>query len=48
MVQEAIANTVAVAEKVEDYDILGRYQMPRFRFLKAAVTYLREVTEQGS
>ena len=30
VVQEAIANTVAVAEKVEDYDILGRYQMPRF------------------
>jgi len=26
----AVANTAAVAEKVEDYDILGRYQMPCF------------------
>ena len=30
VVRQAIANTVAVAEKVEDYDILGHYQMPRF------------------
>ena len=30
VVQEAIATTAEVAEKVEDYDILGRYQMPRF------------------
>ncbi|WP_115126082.1 DNA polymerase III subunit alpha [Synechococcus sp. GEYO] len=49
VVQEAIANTVAVAEKVEDYDILGRYQMPRFPIPDGhtPVTYLREVTEQG-
>ena len=49
VVQEAIANTVAVAEKVEDYDILGRYQMPRFPIPEGhtPVTYLREVTEQG-
>ena len=30
VVDEAIRNTVSVAEKVEDYDILGKYQMPRF------------------
>ena len=49
VVQEAIANTVAVADKVEDYDILGRYQMPRFPIPDGhtSVTYLREVTEQG-
>ncbi|KZR87451.1 DNA polymerase III subunit alpha [Synechococcus sp. MIT S9508] len=49
VVREAIANTVAVAEKVEDYDILGRYQMPRFPIPDGhtPVTYLREVTEQG-
>ena len=49
VVQEAIANTVAVAEKVEDYDILGRYQMPRFPIPDGhtPITYLREVTEQG-
>ena len=49
VVQEAIANTVTVAEKVEDYDILGRYQMPRFPIPEGhtPVTYLREVTEQG-
>ena len=46
VVQEAIANTVTVAEKVEDYDILGRYQMPRFPIPEGhtPVTYLREVT----
>ena len=49
VVKQAIANTVAVAEKVEDYDILGRYQMPRFPIPDGhtPVTYLREVTEQG-
>ena len=30
VLQEAIANTAAVAEKVEEYSILGSYQMPRF------------------
>jgi DNA polymerase-3 subunit alpha len=30
VVAQAVANTALVAEKVEDYDILGRYQMPRF------------------
>ena len=49
VVQKAIANTVKVAEKVEPYDILGRYQMPRFPIPEGhtAVTYLREVTENG-
>ena len=49
VVDEAIRNTVKVAEKVEDYDILGKYQMPRFPIPEGhtSVTYLREVTEQG-
>ncbi|MEC7653016.1 MAG: DNA polymerase III subunit alpha, partial [Cyanobacteriota bacterium] len=49
VVQEAIANTVKVAEKVEPYDILGRYQMPRFPIPEGhtPVSYLRVVTEQG-
>ena len=49
VVQTAIANTVKVAEKVEPYDILGRYQMPRFPIPEGhtPVTYLREVTENG-
>lgn len=49
VVQEAIANTVKVADKVEPYDILGRYQMPRFPIPEGhtPVSYLREVTEQG-
>ena len=49
VVEEALNNTVKVAEKVEDYDILGRYQMPRFPIPEGhtPVSYLREVTEQG-
>jgi DNA polymerase-3 subunit alpha len=49
VVQKAITNTAKVAEKVEDYDILGKYQMPRFPIPDGhtAVTYLREVTLQG-
>ena len=49
VVQKAITNTVKVAEKVEPYDILGRYQMPRFPIPDGhtPVTYLREVTESG-
>ena len=49
VVLEAIANTVKVAGKVEAYDILGNYQMPRFPIPEGhtPVTYLREVTEQG-
>ncbi|MCS5690480.1 DNA polymerase III subunit alpha [Cyanobium sp. FGCU-6] len=49
VIAEAVANTARVAEKVEDYDILGRYQMPRFPIPDGhtPVSYLREVTEQG-
>lgn len=49
VVADAVANTAKVAEKVEDYDILGRYQMPRFPIPEGhtPVSYLREVSEQG-
>ncbi|BEV36375.1 DNA polymerase III subunit alpha [Synechococcus sp. M16CYN] len=49
VVQQAITNTAKVAEKVEDYDILGRCQMPQFPIPEGhtAITYLREVTQQG-
>ena len=49
VIERAIANTGHVAEKVEDYDILGRYQMPRFPIPEGhtAVSYLREVAELG-
>ena len=49
VVAEAVANTARVAEKVEDYDILGRYQMPRFPIPEGhtAVTYLAEVSRDG-
>ena len=49
VVATAVANTARVADKVEDYDILGRYQMPRFPLPEGhtAVSYLTEVAEQG-
>ena len=49
VVAEAVTNTAKVAEKVEDYDILGRYQMPRFPIPEGhtPVSYLRHVSEQG-
>jgi len=49
LVAEAVANTARVAEKVEDYDILGRYQMPRFPIPEGhtAVSYLAEVSRDG-
>ena len=49
VIERAIANTAKVAEKVEDYDILGRYQMPRFPIPEGhtPVSYLTEVSEQG-
>jgi DNA polymerase-3 subunit alpha len=49
LVAEAVANTARVAEKVEDYDILGRYQMPRFPIPEGhtAVSYLAEVARDG-
>ncbi|SBO42401.1 DNA polymerase III subunit alpha [Cyanobium sp. NIES-981] len=49
VIERAVANTAGVAEKVEDYDILGRYQMPRFPIPDGhtAVSYLTAVAEQG-
>ena len=49
LIERAVANTAKVAEKVEAYDILGRYQMPRFPIPTGhtAVSYLTEVAEQG-
>jgi DNA polymerase-3 subunit alpha len=49
VVAEAIANTARVAAAVEDYDILGRYQMPRFPIPEGhtAVSYLSAVAEEG-
>ncbi|MFM7634367.1 MAG: DNA polymerase III subunit alpha, partial [Cyanobacteriota bacterium] len=49
VIAEAVANTVKVAAKVEDYDILGRYQMPRFPIPEGhtAVSYLSQVAENG-
>ena len=49
VIKAAIANTVRVAEKVEEYDILGRYQMPNFPIPEGhtAVSYLSQVAEEG-
>lgn len=49
LIERAVANTARVAETVEDYDILGRYQMPRFPIPEGhtPVSYLREVSELG-
>jgi DNA polymerase-3 subunit alpha len=49
VIRRAVANTARVADKVEDYDILGRYQMPRFPIPEGhtAVSYLTTVAEQG-
>ena len=49
VIAQAVTNTALVAEKVEDYDILGRYQMPRFPIPEGhtPVSYLTEVAENG-
>jgi DNA polymerase-3 subunit alpha len=49
VIEAAVANTAAVAAKVEDYNILGRYQMPRFPIPEGhtAVSYLSEVAHRG-
>ncbi len=48
-ISRAIENTGKVAEKVEDYDILGRYQMPRFPIPEGqtSVSYLKDVAMAG-
>ncbi len=49
VVRVAVANTAVVAEKVEEYSILGKQQMPRFPIPGGYthVSYLREVSENG-
>ena len=49
VVQEAIANTVQVAKKVENYDILGKCQIPQFPLPEGhtSVSYLNVISEQG-
>ncbi len=49
VIARAVANSARVADKVEDYDILGRYQMPRFPIPDGftAPSYLRHVSEEG-
>ncbi|MEB3217888.1 MAG: DNA polymerase III subunit alpha [Nostocales cyanobacterium 94392] len=49
VIEEAIANTVEVAEKIEPYDILGSPRIPHFPIPSGhtADTYVEEVTWQG-
>ncbi|MEX0589159.1 MAG: DNA polymerase III subunit alpha [Cyanobium sp.] len=49
VISRAVANTARVADKVEAYDILGRYQMPHFPIPEGhtSVSYLTEVAELG-
>jgi DNA polymerase-3 subunit alpha len=49
VVKQALDNTLKVAEKVEQYDILGRYQMPNFPIPEGytSASYLTEVAEEG-
>ena len=49
VIERAIANTLAVAEKVETYDILGKQQMPHFPIPEnqKPIDHLREVSRQG-
>jgi len=49
VIQEAIANTLEVAEKVKPYDIMGEPRIPNYPVPKghSADTYLEEVTWKG-
>ena len=50
VIERALANTLAVAEKVEDYDILGKCRMPDFPSLPKQTTpinHLRDVSRDG-
>jgi DNA polymerase-3 subunit alpha len=49
VIEEAIANTLAVAEKIEAYDILGEPRIPDYPVPEGHTppTYLHEVTTQG-
>ncbi|MGF1676105.1 MAG: DNA polymerase III subunit alpha [Rivularia sp. (in: cyanobacteria)] len=49
VIEEAVTNTVEVAEKIEHYDILGSPRIPHFPIPSghSADTYVEEVTWQG-
>ncbi|MEM1256255.1 MAG: DNA polymerase III subunit alpha [Cyanobacteria bacterium P01_H01_bin.21] len=49
VIDEAVANTVEVAEKVEDYDILGNPQIPNFPVPAGHTgeTYMAKVSRDG-
>tara|TARA_Y100001968_G_scaffold333713_1_gene398610 strand:+ start:224 stop:3739 length:3516 start_codon:yes stop_codon:yes gene_type:complete len=49
IVDKAIDNTVSIANKVEEYPILGNYKMPQFPIPKGikAIDYLKEVSLSG-
>ena len=48
-IHQAIANTVKVSEKVEEYNILGSYQMPCFPIPEGhtPLSFLTEVSKEG-
>jgi DNA polymerase-3 subunit alpha len=49
VINEALDNTLRVAEAVEDYDILGHQQLPDFPLPEGQtpITYLTQVSEEG-
>ncbi len=49
VVEKAVSNTEVVAQKIEDYDIFGGHQMPRFPVPEghSPASYLKEVAEEG-
>ncbi len=49
IVDKAIENTVKVAEKVKEYDILGTYKMPQFPIPEntTSINYLYTVSKKG-
>jgi len=50
VIKQALANTLAVAAKVEDYDILGKCRMPQFPRLPEdtnPIDHLRQISRNG-
>tara|TARA_Y100001970_G_scaffold293903_1_gene444435 strand:+ start:2411 stop:5926 length:3516 start_codon:yes stop_codon:yes gene_type:complete len=49
LIQKAINNTKIVANKVEEYNLLGEYRMPKFPVPdnKNALSYLQEIAKKG-
>ncbi len=49
VINDAVNNTVSVAEKIEEYNILGTYKMPRFPIPDGftPLSYLKKVSEKG-